>query len=112
MRDEERHWDQQVLALVAPRDDGAVVDRVGAARVDLDVALVARVAVGVDVALHVVAVHVVGAHADRPRGGEVTTEVALGLDPVGDHAARFAHVDLVRPVVVVGELNCGEAPTA
>jgi len=102
--------DEEVFAFGFFRDDGAVVDGVGAAGAALDVALVAGVAVFVDVALHVVGVHVVGAHADGAGGGDVADEVVLVDDDIGEHAAGFADVELVGPVAVVLEFVLGEAP--
>ena len=102
--------DEEVLALFFLRPDGAVGDLVGAAGGDLDVAFIAGVAVFVDVALDVVGVHVVGAHANGHGGLARAEAVGFGLDVVADHAAGFADVDLVWPVSVVGELVFGEAP--
>ena len=110
--EEEADGDEEVGALRFFGDGGAVADGVGASGVDLDVAFVADVAVLGDVALGVVGVHVVGAHADGVGGGEAGGEVVFGHHEVADHAAGFADVDLVGPVVVVGEFVLGEAPLA
>lgn len=97
-------------------DDGLVGDGVWAAGVDLDVAFVACDGVAVfvfgDVALDVVGVHVVGAHADGFGSGFVFAEVAFGHDEVGDHASCFADVDLVWPAVGLFEFVFSETPFA
>src|SRR5437763_80909 len=79
------------------------VDAIRFTELDLHVALVADVAVGADVASHVVRVHGVPAQCDRARG-RVVYDCALRDDGLPDHPPRLAHVNLVRPVTGVGEL--------
>ena len=102
--------DEEVGGLGFFRDEGAVGDGVGAAGGDADVAFVLDVAFGGDVALGVVGVDGVGAHADGVGGGFLFAEFVFGHDEGADHAAGFADVELVGPVAVVGEFVFGEAP--
>lgn len=99
--------DENVFALFLLRSDGSVGDVVGLLGADADVAFVLHVAFGRDVALDVVGVHGVGAHADGLWSDTLALDVEFGGDVVTDHAAGFTDVELVRPVVVVGELVFG-----
>jgi len=68
------------------------------------------VAVWGDVALDVVRVDGVGAHADGIGDGIGAGEFVFGHDEFAGEAAGFADVELVGPVAVVGEFVFGEAP--
>ena len=103
---------EEVLALLFLGGDGAVGDVVGLTGSLADVAFVLDVAFGGDVALDVVGVHGVGAHADGLGWDAFAEDVELGGDVGADHAAGFADVELVRPVSVVSEFVFGEAPGA
>ena len=99
---------EEVGALGGFWADAAVADGVGAGA-DLDVALIADEAFSGDVALDVVGVHVVGAHADAVFDDFEAFAVLFGHDVVADHAADFADVELPGPVVIVEEFVFGEA---
>ncbi len=66
----------------------------------------------VDVSLRVVRVHAVSRHADGIFRDSLALAVVLGHHVVGDHAARLAHVELMGPAVVVGELVAAIPPAA
>src|SRR5690606_30001510 len=60
----------------------------------------------------VMAVKKVGAHGNGVGLFDVFLQVVLGHHVFADHAAGDADVELVRPVVVVGEFVGGETPLA
>src|SRR5690606_28448243 len=64
-----------------------------------------------DDAADLVDVGAVAAEADGGGSGLATVGVVLGQHQIADHAAGFAHIDLVRPTAVVGELVLGQAET-
>ena len=94
VRGGEADWDEQVFAFILLGHDRSVRDRVRAEPANLDIALVADVAVGVDVALGVMRVHRVGAHADRVVDLGLALAVELGHNVRADHSSRFADVEL------------------
>ena len=65
---------------------------------------------GRDVALDVVRVDAVGAHADRIGRRPAFQQLVFGHDVGADHPPRLPHVDLMRPVPVVGELVARQPP--
>jgi hypothetical protein len=100
------------LRVLFGRDNGAVADRVGLEAAHLHVALVAYPAFLSDVALRVVRVHAVGAHAGGVARDFSFLDVVLRHDDVGDQAARFANVELRGEVAVFGELVFWPSPLA
>jgi len=100
---------EEIFALGDFGDDGAVGDGVGRETADLGVAFVLGVAVFHD-ALAIVRVHGVSGEADCVKQFERMTTIVLGHDVIGNHAAGFADVELMRPAVGVAELVFGEAP--
>ncbi len=79
---------------------------------DSDISFVLHVAFRRHIALDVVRVHAVRAHADRLGSGSAFQQFVLRHHVAADHASRFADVDLVRPVPVVDELVLGQSPLA
>ena len=110
MRRGQAHRNQQIGALGFPRNDRAVGNQVRAARGNLNVPFILDRPLRRDVALDIVGVHVVRAHADRILHNAHTTAIELGHNVVRHHTACFAHVDRVRPMVVVDEFVLGQSP--
>src|SRR5690606_5332309 len=79
-----RHRHEQVAALAHLGHQRTVGDGVGTVRADTDVALVLHVPLGGDVALDVVAVDRVAAHAHRVGGRLLLAQLILGHDKVPD----------------------------
>src|SRR3569833_2850509 len=100
---------QEVVGLVPLGQHHAIGDFIGLYRY-LHVAFVAHIAVRRRQSLHIVRVAVVGAHADAVGLGSRGLQVALLHDVFPRHAAAFAHVKLVGPVVGVGEFILGATP--
>ena len=107
MRGAQADGDEQVRALLRLRRDAAVADGVGAGA-DLDIALIAHKTLLGNVTLHVVRVHVVGAHAHAVFHDLAAFAVLLAHHVAADHAACLAHVELAGPVAVVFEFILGQ----
>ena len=87
-------------------------DRVGGKSTHLHVPFVPGVPLRVDVPLRVVRVHAVRGQADGILRDALALAVVLRHDVIGDHAAGLAHVQLVGPAAVVGELVAAVTPAA
>ncbi len=105
-RQANRH--EEIRAFARGGADAAVGDRVGFGG-DLDVSLILHITVIIDVALCVVAVHVVGSHADAVLYNFATEAVLFAHHVCTDHSASFANVQLCRPAAGLGELVGSEA---
>lgn len=100
---------EEIGGLVGLGDDGLVGDGEGPAHGDVDVAVVADVALDDD-AVDLVHVERVGAHGDAAAAALGLLDVALAHRVHAAHAAALADVDLVGPVAVARPLVLGVAP--
>ena len=103
---------EQVADLALLRDQRAIGDLIRSVGAHADVAFVLHITLCCDVALHVVAVDGVAAHADGIGRGLLFAQLVFGHDVLADHAAGLADVELVGPVAVVGEFIFRQAPGA
>ena len=100
----------QVAAFRCFGQDGAQRYGVRIGRVYADIALVLHKTLGCDVALHIVRIHGIGAHADGIFNGYAAHDLVFGHHAQADHPAAFPDIDLVGPVAVIRKLVPGQAP--
>ena len=112
MRRRQTHRNQQVGALVFLGNDGFVRNKIRPAGTHLNVAFVAHMAFRRNVALAVVRIHVVRTHAHRVGANNLAAAVFFSMHIVAHHAASFANVGRMGPVVGVGEFVFSQPPAA
>ena len=109
VRGGQRERDEQVLALGSLRNDRPVADRRGPAAASakafvVEFSIVIHSANGVDV-------HRIRRQRDAVRRDLPIANVMLGHHEVADHPSRLAHINLMRPIAVVGELVLRQTET-
>ena len=109
VRGGQRKRDEQILALGGLRNDSSVADRRGPSTASakafvVEFSLVIHSANGVDV-------HRIRRQRDAVRRDLTIANVMFGHHKIADHSPRLAHVNLMRPVAVVGELVLRQTET-